>query len=266
MSMNNPDLEIVRVLEQHSARCWPATFVDSYCGWEIRRTPDVSSGRVNSVNAIAPESGQFDQVLVKARALFDEQEEWPLIRIHPLAGEEPVQRLEALGLHGQGDTVVKTLTLFDAVVSPTLSCLVRDTMTPDWMIAYGDAHDTEEEERQAIARTLSRVTVRQAFAVFYDGDRPVASGRGAVADGWVGLFQISTVPKARRRGFGQAIVGSLLAWGREAGASQAYLQVEVKNDVARRLYRSFGFEAAYVYSYWWLPDDIELVNPTPNIR
>lgn len=264
--MNNPDLEIVRVLEQHSARCWPATFVDSYCGWEIRRTPDVSSGRVNSVNAIAPESGQFDQVLVKARALFDEQEEWPLIRIHPLAGEEPVQRLEALGLHGQGDTVVKTLTLFDAVVSPTLSCLVRDTMTPDWMIAYGDAHDTEEEERQAIARTLSRVTVRQAFAVFYDGDRPVASGRGAVADGWVGLFQISTVPEARQRGFGGAIVRSLLDWGREAGASQAYLQVEVKNDVARRLYRSFGFESAYVYSYWWLPDDIELVNPTPNIR
>ena len=264
--MNNPDLEIVRVLEQHSARCWPATFVDSYCGWEIRRTPDVSSGRVNSVNAIAPESGQFDQVLVKARALFDEQEEWPLIRIHPLAGEEPVQRLEALGLHGQGDTVVKTLTLFDAVVSPTLSCLVRDTMTPDWMIAYGDAHDTEEEERQAIAHTLSRVTVRQAFAVLYDGDRPVASGRGAVADGWVGLFQISTVPEARQRGFGGAIVRSLLGWGREAGARHAYLQVEVKNDVARRLYRSFGFEAAYVYSYWWLPGDIELVNPTPNIR
>ena len=264
--MNNADLELVRALEQHSARCWPATFVDSYGGWEIRRTPDVSSGRVNSVNAIAPESGQFDQVLVKARTLFDEQEEWPLIRIHPLAGEEPVRRLEALGLHGQGDTVVKTLTLSDIVVSPSLSCVVTDIMTPDWMIAYGDAHDTAEEERQAIARTLSRVTVRQAFAVLYEGGRPVASGRGAVADGWVGLFQISTVPDARRRGFGQAIVGSLLAWGRQAGADRAYLQVELKNDVARRLYRSFGFETAYVYSYWWLPDDIELVNPTSKIR
>ncbi|MEI6573748.1 MAG: GNAT family N-acetyltransferase [Alphaproteobacteria bacterium] len=266
MSMNNPNLDIVRVLEQHSARCWPATYVDAFCGWEIRRTPDVSSGRVNSVNAIAPESGQFDQVLVKARALFEEQEEWPLIRIHPLAGEEPVQRLEALGLHGEGDTVVKTLTLSDAIAPPSLLCVLTDTMTPDWMIAYGDAHDTEEDERESITRALSRVSVRQAFAVLYDGDRPVASGRGAVADGWVGLFQISTVPEARQRGFGGAIVRSLLDWGREAGASQAYLQVEVKNDAARRLYRSFGFEGAYTYSYWWLPDDIELVNPTPNIR
>ena len=264
--MNNPDFEIVRVLEQHSARSWPATFVDSFYGWEIRRTPDVSSGRVNSVNAIAPQSGKFDHVLAKARMLFEEQEEWPLIRIHPLAGEEPVRRLEALGLHGQGDTVVKTLTLSDAAVSPILSCVVTDTMTTDWMIAYGDAHDTADEERQAIARTLSRVSVRQAFAVLYDGGRPVASGRGALSDGWFGLFQISTVPEARRRGFGGAIVGSLLARGREAGARHAYLQVEVKNDAARRLYRSFGFEAAYSYSYWWLPDDIELVNPTPNTR
>lgn len=266
MSMNNPDLDIVRMLEQHSARCWPATYVDAFCGWEIRRTPDVSSGRVNSVNAIAPVPGKFDQVLMKARALFEEQDEWPLIRIHPRAGEEPVQRLKELGLHGQGDTVVKTLTLSDAVASPALSCVVTDTMTPDWMIAYGDAHNTEDEERQAIARTLSRVTVRQAFAVLYDGGRPVASGRGAVADGWVGVFQISTVPEARRRGFGGAIIGSLLTWGREAGARHAYLQVELKNDAARRLYRSFGFEGAYTYSYWWLPDDIELVNPTPNIR
>lgn len=266
MSMNNFDLEVVRLLERHSARCWPATFVDSYYGWEIRRTPDVSSGRVNSVNAITPESGKFDQVLVKARALFDEQDEWPLIRIHPLAGEEPIERLKELGLHGQGDTVVKTLTLSDAIAPPSLLCVLTDSMTPDWMIAFGEAHDTAEEERESIARTLSRVTVKQAFAVLYDGGRPVASGRGAVADGWIGLFQISTVPEARQRGFGGAIVGSLLAWGRQAGAERAYLQVELKNEVARRLYRSFGFEAAYTYSYWWLPDDIELVNPTPNIR
>ena len=61
--MNKPDLNVVRLIETHSARCWPATFVDALHGWEIRRTPDVSSGRVNSVNAIAPEHGKFESVL-----------------------------------------------------------------------------------------------------------------------------------------------------------------------------------------------------------
>ncbi|NBR12853.1 MAG: hypothetical protein EBU00_11855 [Alphaproteobacteria bacterium] len=72
--MNKPDFDVVRLIETHSARCWPATFVDALHGWEIRRTPDVSSGRVNSVNAIAPERGKFDLILEKARDLFAQHE------------------------------------------------------------------------------------------------------------------------------------------------------------------------------------------------
>ena len=266
MSLGDCDLQLVRLLEHHSARCWPATFVDSLYGWEIRRTPDVSSGRVNSVNAIEPERGHFDFVLEKARALFEEQGEWPLIRIHPLAGEEPVHRLEALGLRGEGETVVKTATLSNIMVPSPYSCIVSDAMTPDWMRVFGDAHESSAEEREAIARALSRVTVKQGFAVVYDGGQPVASGRAAVVDGWIGLFQISTLPAMRRRGFGASLVQSLLNWGHQAGAHHAYLQVEAKNDTARRLYRNFGFQEAYRYTYWWLPDDIELSNPTPKSR
>lgn len=186
--MNKPDLDVVRLIETHSARCWPATFVDALHGWEIRRTPDVSSGRVNSVNAIAPECGKFDLVLEKARDLFAQQDEWPLVRIHPLAGEKPVDRMKELGLHGEGETVVKVASLTDALEPSSLSCVVSDAMTTDWLRAYGDAHDTSAEEREAIARALSRVSVSQGFAVIYDEGRPVASGRGAVADGWVGSF------------------------------------------------------------------------------
>lgn len=266
ITMNKPDLDVVRLIETHSARCWPATFVDALHGWEIRRTPDVSSGRVNSVNAIAPERGKFDLVLETARTHFAKQDEWPLIRIQPLAGDEPVDRMKELGLHGEGETVVKVSKLTDGLASSSLSCVVSDAITPDWLSAYGDAHDTSVEEREAIARALSRVKAKQGFAVIYHEGRPVASGRGAFADGWVGLFQISTHPTMRRRGFGAAVVGSILGWGREAGAQNAYLQVETKNGTARRLYRNFGFEEAYRYTYWWLPDDIELANPTPRIR
>ena len=262
MMIDISGLDLVRRLETHSARCWPATFVDSLHGWEIRRTPDIASGRVNSVNAIAPESGTFDLVLERARSLFAEQDEWPLIRIHPLAGDEPVQRLKDLGLQGEGETVVKTATLPKRGAPSPGSCVVTGSMTADWLRVFGDAHDSREDECEAIARALSRVTVEQGFAVIYEEGRPVASGRGAVEDGWLGLFQISTLPAMRRRGFGASLVGSLLTWGLQAGAHNAYLQVETKNDIARRLYRNFGFNEAYRYSYWWLPDDIELSNPT----
>lgn len=256
--MGSADLNLVLKLERHSALSWPATFVDTIYGWEIRRTPDISSGRVNSVNALAPEPGMFDRVLLKARDLFDEQDEWPLVRIQPLAGDEPVRRLESLGLHGQGETVVKTMTLPAKRSAPSVASVVSHALTADWMRAYGDAHDTAADERHAIARALGRVSVDQGFAVIYAEGRPVASGRGAVADGVMGLFQISTLPDMRRRGFGRAIIEALIRWGQGQGATEAYLQVERKNEGARALYRSFGFQTAYDYSYWWVPDTVEI--------
>lgn len=211
ITMNKPDLDVVRLIETHSARCWPATFVDALHGWEIRRTPDVSSGRVNSVNAIAPERGKFDLVLETARTHFAKQDEWPLIRIQPLAGEEPVDRMKELGLHGEGETVVKVSKLTDGLASSSLSCVVSDAITPDWLSAYGDAHDTSVEEREAIARALSRVKAKQGFAVIYHEGRPVASGRGlSPMDGWVS-FKFQLIPRC-----GGAVLARLLSvqfWG-----------------------------------------------------
>ena len=40
-----------------------------------------------------------------------------------------------------------------------------------------------------------------------------------------------------------------MAWGRENGATTAYLQVVDANAVARRLYQTLGFEDAYKYHY-----------------
>ena len=46
-----------------------------------------------------------------------------------------------------------------------------------------------------------------------------------------------------------AVVGALLAWGREAGADVAYLQVAATNLPAAALYARLGFGTAYTYAY-----------------
>ena len=76
-----------------------------------------------------------------------------------------------------------------------------------------------------------------------------AIGRGVALDGWLGITSMATVPGARRRGLGRAIVSSLLAWGHAQGCTRAFLQVEAGNDPARRLYERFGFRERYAYRY-----------------
>ncbi len=86
-----------------------------------------------------------------------------------------------------------------------------------------------------------------------DDGRAVAAGL-AVLDPkrrCVGLFSLATVPDARGRGHGRALVAAALRRARAAGAHAAYLQVDARNDAALRLYRRLGFTVHHAYHYRW---------------
>ena len=80
-------------------------------------------------------------------------------------------------------------------------------------------------------------------------DATVAWGLAVDEGGRVGLFDIVTLPQARRQGAARRLVEALLAWGQAAGAREAYLQVMAANSAAIALYRSLGFVEAYRYHY-----------------
>jgi ribosomal protein S18 acetylase RimI-like enzyme len=68
--------------------------------------------------------------------------------------------------------------------------------------------------------------------------RSVATGLGVRSDGAVGVYNISVVPSARRRGLGRAMTVRVMADGFAAGADTAYLNPS-RDGLA--LYESLGF-------------------------
>jgi ribosomal protein S18 acetylase RimI-like enzyme len=56
------------------------------------------------------------------------------------------------------------------------------------------------------------------------------------------LSYLGVVPEARRRGVGRAMTRRALAEARAAGAARVTLAVDVRNEPARRLYASLGFQ------------------------
>lgn len=58
------------------------------------------------------------------------------------------------------------------------------------------------------------------------------------------LFQMWVAPGYRRLGIGQMLVETVIAWGREKGASFLELGVTYRDSPAMRLYRRAGFEPA----------------------
>jgi ribosomal protein S18 acetylase RimI-like enzyme len=67
---------------------------------------------------------------------------------------------------------------------------------------------------------------------------PVGTGLGAVAGGLTGIFNISTLPEYRRRGYGRAVTMEIVRAGHAAGATTAYLYA---SSMGESVYASAGF-------------------------
>jgi ribosomal-protein-alanine N-acetyltransferase len=65
-----------------------------------------------------------------------------------------------------------------------------------------------------------------------------------VAASEVEVLTVGVAPWARRRGIGEALLRTALAMARQAGAAEAFLEVDVDNTAAVTLYERLGFARA----------------------
>lgn len=97
-------------------------------------------------------------------------------------------------------------------------------------------HATEAQWRQRLTE------VEYNLIAELDG-RPAGmlSGMRPDAEGAVRLRSMWVAPFARGRGVGDALVGAVIRWAKEQGASGLVLDVMMDNESAIALYRRHGF-------------------------
>jgi ribosomal protein S18 acetylase RimI-like enzyme len=83
----------------------------------------------------------------------------------------------------------------------------------------------------------------------YDDGRPVATSTLFFGAGVAGIYNVSTVPEARRRGIGTALTAAALVEAAKRGHQLAILH---SSTAAYSMYRRLGFAAAcYFHEYLW---------------
>ena len=90
----------------------------------------------------------------------------------------------------------------------------------------------------------------RAVATVSDGSAEWARGDAAVDGDWIGVHGIEVDPAHRRQGLGSAVLGELLSWGAEQGATTVWLHVEVDNAPARAWYDDLGLDPHHVCRYF----------------
>jgi ribosomal protein S18 acetylase RimI-like enzyme len=79
--------------------------------------------------------------------------------------------------------------------------------------------------------------------------REVGAARAAVDGDWLGVHGLVVDPAHRRQGHAGALMGALLEWGAERGATTVWLHVETDNQPALALYGALGLRVHHTCRY-----------------
>ena len=216
-----------------------------YDGWLLRLLPGKAK-RARSVNAVYPSARPLDEKVAYCEAVYRTRSLPPIFRITPFS-EPPMldAALEARGYARYDETSVEEAT----IATPSGAAPAEPLELGAWVDAVAALRGSPLQHREShLARLASSPLAVRPLAI-RDERGIAATGLTIVEGSHAGLFDIITREDARGRGHARRLVDALLAAAHGLGARQAYLQVQLDNEVARRLYASFGFVQRYTYWY-----------------
>jgi GNAT superfamily N-acetyltransferase len=236
-----PSAAEIRALEDVGYAIWVSPEVEELDGWRLRHAHGLT-GRANSVFPNALGALPLEEKVARVEAWYAARDQPP--RFQLTDGSLPAglaKTLHARGYEAAGSPVsVETSELPKLAADPRVE--LREELDDDWVELWSATRGSSDI---ATARALLTGSPgRTAFARVPGA----AVGRAVVTGTWLGITSMVTLPDARRRGYARAIVESLIAWGRDAGATHGFLQTD--SAVARALYAQFGWREQYTYRYW----------------
>ncbi len=244
-----PDLALVELLERKLLHVWPSVETHMRAGWAIRLAHGYS-GRSNSASALTLGARVTPTLLSEIEKIYQEAALTPQFRLSPLASADTANLLTGHGYRLKDEAMTMTARLdHQDTASPPAALRIAASPSAAWLdgvVALND--DPSKRNPSHLEAIVGRLQVPAAFATISHQGEEAGFGLSAIHDGWVEVGSVILAPKVRGKGLGRALVTGVLAWGRENGATQAFLQVDVKNHVAINLYRSLGFEPVYTYT------------------
>ncbi len=241
----------IRLLEELSLNAMPTLEMLHYDGWELRFANGYPR-RAHSVQLLYPSLLPLGEKIDFVQAWYAARGQRTVYKLTLAAPEGLEAALLARGYVQDAPTSVRTLDLAGFVPRPQSSAevVMEPRLSDAWAQDYARLNEENPTRAASTRQLLERVGIDSAFVRLRLGGETVALGRGALDQGWVGFYEIATDARFRQQGWGRQLMLTILRWGIERGARNAYLQVMLNNEPALRLYGGLGFHEQY--RYWYL--------------
>ena len=244
MGLHETDAAEVLSLEADANLAWPAREVVTGPHWELR-WGDGLHRRTDSAT-IYP-GAKLDEAMAAVERFYRERHAPAIVKLTREASPPGLDALLAdRGWHQQAPTQVRTRPIGEPEADPSI-----DLQAPrePWLDAFTAASGYDTGQTERLTALLGRIDRPMAHAAATIGEAIAAVGLGVLVGDRIGIFEMVTFPHHRGKGLAGAILRSLLAWGREHGAGEAFLQVFADNRTAIHLYARTGFSERYRYWY-----------------
>jgi ribosomal protein S18 acetylase RimI-like enzyme len=249
------------VAERRALASWPARETEDLGEWVLRAS-DGYSGRANSVLADGDPGVPLDAALEQVGSFYAAHglPAWAQV----VVGSDTQVALESAGWvlarPGEADTLFQLVSVSSALrvvrrsLPPVVPAVeVSSTVDDAWL-----ADDTRALAQQDAALAILEapaevgfVSVRSPGSTEVVAKGRVARGAGAVPgdEDWVGITNVWVSPDHRRHRLGTVVMGAMLEWAAERGATTAYLQVRGDNPAGLAAYDRLGFTTHHAYRY-----------------
>lgn len=242
----------IKAIEDLSLNAWPSYQMQVYDGW-ILRFSHFYTHRTNSVEELGPSTLPLTDKITYCEGIYNYWHSPTVFKITPLSNPDLDQALDQRHYQIEHITDVMTMILSDPIYieeTHDFSVHIQNKITPEWIQGLFHLKGTSDPIHQKIVPSMYAAIPKDVIAAsIWDQDQCIATGLGILDRDYIGIYAIHVSDKYRHKGYGRAIVKTLLSAGQKAGAAKAYLQVVADNAPAKHLYRKIGF--SQLYTYWF---------------
>lgn len=234
--------------ERAGLACWPGLDVLWDGSW-VRRAAGGYTKRANSAQCFDPaDDTDVAARVADARRWFEARALRPVFRLTPLTGPNLRAHLDAEGWQSIDLSHQMALELGDEHPDPRGDIL--PLTDPAFLAAQRDLKHLDDGEIAKLRAVLGAIAVPAAGIVLRNAEgRAVSSALTAVSGGIAITGNVVTDAAERRQGFGAAMMRTVHAWAKSAGATIAALNVQADNAAGVALYQNLGYRRRYDYVY-----------------
>lgn len=252
--MNSQKFAQIQTLEELSLNAFPSLQQILYDGW-ILRFAEGYTGRANSVTPLYPSSLDFITKIRRCEEIYQKFNLQPIFRLANTPSMAALnQTLEQLGYQQEENVSVQVKTITDSdILTSKSSAIFSNDLSEEWLDHYVHAVNLPIQHWNTLSNILEIIPNPTCYAWLKDRQRFCSCGLGVLENQHLGLFFVATAQRQRGKGYATQLISEMLNWGKNNGATQAYLQVETENQAGINLYNKLGFTEAYQYFYLLKP-------------